>query len=178
MQVTRKQNFFLNFLLHFSNLAEILNTFLKNMTLIADVFPELRTQKNLVRSMSIKSHFKGSFPKQHRKRSQTLLKLAWQHLYHIYSSLWMQLTCKKCLLVTFKISRLFPNTLSAYGKYSLLNTDNLTQSIQMQVSRKEKHFSDFFAAFLKSSLNFEHFFKKDDRHCWCISEITDPEKPS
>ena len=87
MQVSRKQNFFLNFLLHFSNLAEILNTFLKNMTLIADVFPELRTQKNLVRSMSIKSHFKGSFPKQHRKRSQTLLKLAWQHLYHIYSSL-------------------------------------------------------------------------------------------
>ena len=87
MQVIRKQNFFLNFLLHFSNLAEISNTFLKNMTLIADVFPELRTQKNLVRSMSIKSHFKGSFPKQHRKRSQTLLKLAWQHLYHIYSSL-------------------------------------------------------------------------------------------
>ena len=148
------------------------------MTLIPEVFSKLRTPKNMVTSMSKKSRFKGSFGKQHGKRAQTLLKFAWQHLYHIYWSLWRQLTCKKSLLVICKISRLFPNTLSAYGKYSLLNTDNLTQSIQMQVSRKEKHFSDFFPAFLKSSLNFEHFFKKDDRHCWCISEITDPEKPS
>ena len=30
----------------------------------------------------------------------------------------------------------------------------------MQVSRKQKTFSQFFAAFLKSSLNFEHFQKK------------------
>ena len=155
-----------------------MDIFQKKMTLIAEAVPKLWTWKNMVTSMSKKSRFKGSFGKQHGKRAQTLLKFAWQHLYHIYWSLWRQLTCKKSLLVTCKISRLFPNTLSAYGKYSLLNTDNLTQSIQMQVSRKEKHFSDFFPAFLKSSLNFEHFFKKDDRHCWCISEITDPEKPS
>ena len=63
-----------------------------------------------------------------------------------------------------KISRLFPNTLSVDGKYSLLDKDNLTQPIQMQVSRKQKAFSQFFAAFLKSSLNFEHFQKKDDSH--------------
>ena len=147
------------------------------MTLIADVFPKLRTQKNLVRSMPKKSSFKGSFGKQHGKRAQTLLKFAWQHLYHIYWSLWRQLTCKKSLLVTWKISRLFPNTLSADGKYSLLNRHNLTHPIQMQLYRKEKTFSDFFSAFLKSSLSFEHFSKKDDLHCWCISEITDPEKP-
>ena len=67
------------------------------------------------------------------------------------------------MLVTCKISRLFPNTLSADGKYSLLNRDNLTQPIQMQLSRKQKTFSEFFAAFLKSSLNFEHFQQKDDR---------------
>ena len=77
----------------------------------------------------------------------------------------MQLTCKKSLLVTDKISRLFPNTLSADGKYSLLNRDNLTQTIQMQLYRKQKTFSDFFSAFLKFSLNFEHFLKKDDPHC-------------
>ena len=64
-----------------------------------------------------------------------------------------------------KISRLFINTLSADGKYSLLNRDNLTQPIQMQLSQKQKLFADFFSAFLKSSLNFEHFLKKDDRHC-------------
>ena len=76
----------------------------------------------------------------------------------------MHLTCKKSHLVTCKISRLFPDTLSADGKYSLFNRDNLTQPIQMQLSRKQKTFSGFFSAFLKSSLNFEHFQKKDDSH--------------
>ena len=43
----------------------------------------------------------------------------------------------------------------ADGKYSLLNRDNLRQPIQMQVSQKQETFSEFFSAFLKSSLNFE-----------------------
>ena len=129
--------------------------FEKKMTLIAEVFPKLQTPKNMVTSMSKKSRFKGSFGKQHGKRAQTLLKVPWQHLYHIYWSLSMQLTCKKFMLVICKISRLFPNTLSADGKYSLLNRDNLTQPIQMQLSQKQKTFSEFFCAFLKSSLNFE-----------------------
>ena len=110
--------------------------------------------------MPKKSRFKGSFKKQHGKCAQTLLKFAWQNLYHIYWSLWRQLTFKKFLLVICKISRLFPNTLSADGKYSLLNTDILTQPIQMQLSRKQKTFSQFFSPFLKSNLNFEHFQKK------------------
>ena len=148
------------------------------MTLIADVFPKLRTQKNLVRWMPKKSRFKGSFKKQHGKCTQTLLKCQGQLLYHIYWSLLRQLSYKKSLLVICKISRLFINTLSADCKYSLFNRDNLARPIQMRVSRKQKTFSDFFSAFLKSNLNFEHFQqKKDDPHCWCISEFTDPEKP-
>ena len=154
-----------------------MNIFKKKMTLIAEVFPKLRTPKNMVTSMSKKSRFKGSFGKQHGKCAQTLLKYHGQHLYHTYSSLWRQLTCKKSLLVTSKISRLFPNTLSAHGKFSLLNRDNLTQRIQMQLSRNQKTFSEFFSAILKSSLNFGHFFKKGHPHCWCISKITDPKKP-
>ena len=130
------------------------------MTLIDGVFAKSGSPKNLVISISIKSRFKGSFPKQHGKRAQRLLKFPCQHLYHIYISLWMQLTSKKFMLVICKISRLFPKTLSPDGKYSLLNRDNLTQPIQMQLSRKQKTFSEFFAAFLKSSLNFEHFQKK------------------
>ena len=130
------------------------------MTLIAEVFPKLRTPKNMVISMSKKSPFKGSFEKQHSKRHETFLKFAWQHLYHIYWSLWIQLTCKKSPLVICKISRLFPNTLSADGKGCLLNRDNLTEPIHMQLSEKQKTFCDCFSAFLKSRLNFEHFFKK------------------
>ena len=130
------------------------------MTLIADVFPKLRTPENLVRSMSKKTRFKGSFEKQHGKRAQTLLKLAWQHLYDIYWSLWRQLTCKRSLVVTCKISRLFPKTLCDDAKFSLFNRSNLTEPILMQVSGKEKTFCQFFTAFYKSSLNLEHFQKK------------------
>ena len=126
--------------------------------------------------MSKKTRFKGFFGKQHGKRPHTLLKFEWKHLYHIYWWLLRQLTCKKSLLKICKISRLFPNTLNADGKYSLFNTDNLTQPIQMQLSRKQKIFSGFIPEFLKSSLNFEQSLKKDDLHCWCISEITEPEK--
>ena len=86
------------------------------------------------------------------------------------------MTRKKSLLVTCKISRLCPNTQSAESKYSLLKTDNLTQPIQMQLSQKRKVFSDFFSAFLKSCLNFEHFQKEDDPHSQCISEIIDSEE--
>ena len=63
-----------------------------------------------------------------------------------------------------KISKLFPNTLSAAGKYSLFDRDNLMERIQMLLSRKQKTFSEFFSSFLKSSLNLEHFQKKDDPH--------------
>ena len=154
-----------------------MNVFEKKMTLIAEVFSKLRSPKKKVRSMSIKSHFKGSFEEQHGKCDQTFLKCQGQLLYIIYWWLWTQLTCKKSVLVTCKISRLFPNTLSAGGKYSLVNRDNLTQPVEMKLSRKKKLFVLFFPAFLKSSLNFEYFLKKDEPHSWCIFEIMDPEKP-
>ena len=46
---------------------------------------------------------------------------------------------------------------------------------QMQLSKKQKHFSVFFLAFLKSRLDFEHFEKQDYPHSFCIFEITDSE---
>ena len=76
----------------------------------------------------------------------------------------MQLCYKKPLLVICKILKLFPNTLSADAKYSLLARDNLRQRIQILLSQKQKTFSEFFSSFLKSSLNLEDFQKKDDPH--------------
>ena len=143
------------------------------MTLIANVFRKIRTPKNIVRSMLKKSLFRRSVEKQHGKCPQTLFKLEGQHLYLIYWSLGSQLSNKNSLLVICKISNLFRNTLSADGKYSRLDRDNSTQRIQMELSGKEKTFFQFFALFLKSSWNLEHFPKKDDPHSWCISEITD-----
>ena len=54
------------------------------MTLIADLFANLRNPKSVVRYMSKKSGFKGPFYRQHAKRVQTLLRSEQQHRYHIY----------------------------------------------------------------------------------------------
>ena len=80
------------------------------------------------------------------------------------------------MLVLCKILGQFLNTLTDYGKYSLLYRDNLTQEIKILLSKKPKTFSQFFCAFLTSTLNFEHFQKKDDPHSRCISQITVSEK--
>ena len=69
---------------------------------------------------------------------------------------------EKSLLLIYKIFGLFLNTLTANDKYSLLNRDKLLQYLQMQLSQKQKTFSQFFLAFPKRRFNFEHFQKKDD----------------
>ena len=61
-----------------------------------------------------------------------------------------------------KILRLFFNTVAVDEKHYLLNRDNLTEPIQMQLSEKQKKFSKFFGAFLKSILNFTHLAIKGD----------------
>ena len=48
----------------------------------------------------------------------------------------------------------------------------------MQLSQKPKIFSEFFFVFLKSTLNFKHFPKKDDPRSRCISGNTGSEKYS
>ena len=55
---------------------------------------------------------------------------------------------------------MFVNILTADDKYSLLNRDNLRQPIQMQLSPKQKTFSQFLSTILKSILKLKHFQKK------------------
>ena len=66
--------------------------------------------------------------------------------------------------------------MTADDKYYLLNRDNLMQPIPTRLSRKQKAFSEFFLAFSKSTINFEHLQQKDDLHSWNISYITHSEK--
>ena len=142
----------------------------------AYLFLRLRPAKNVVRYMSKKSRFRLLFQKEHGKRVSTLFKFERQNVYHIYWSTRRQFSCEKSLLVICKILRLFFNTMSAVDKCSLSNTENLMQPIHMQISQTLKTFSEFFAAFSKSRLNFEHFQKKDDAHSLFISEATACEK--
>ena len=53
------------------------------MTLIADLFPKLRTPKNVVRYLSRKSRFKVPFDRKHGKLVQTLFPSEPQHRDHI-----------------------------------------------------------------------------------------------
>ena len=62
--------------------------------------------------------------------------------------------------------------MSAVDKCSLPNRDNLMQPIHLELSQKLKTFSEFFLPFSKSSLNFEHFQKKDDAHSLFICAAT------
>ena len=94
--------------------------------------------------MSKKSLFKGHFDKEYGKRAQALLKSASQHLYHIHWSLPSQLSGKKSPLLTCQILGLLVKALAADGNYAVLNRDNLTIPIQMQLSNKKKKIFSIF----------------------------------
>ena len=80
------------------------------------------------------------------------------------------------MLVLCKISGMFLNPLTDDDKYSLLYRDNLTQPIQIRLSEKQKNFSDFFSAFWKSTLNFEHFQKKINLIADVFPKLPSPKK--
>ena len=90
--------------------------------------------------MSKRSRFRGPFDNQHGKRVEPMFKSIWQHLYHIHPSLPSQLNWKKSLFFTCQILGLLVDTLTANENYPVLNRDNLTIPIQMQLSQKRKSF--------------------------------------
>ena len=79
------------------------------------------------------------------------------------------------LLVVSEILGLFVNTLAADDKYSLPNSENLWQPIEMQLSKKQKK---LFLNSLPHSRNLHHHFlyillKGDDGHSLLIFQITE-----
>ena len=80
---------------------------------------------------------------------------------------------KKSALVRSKILGLLVNTLTAEYMYSGRNMQTFTQQVQTPLSLKQKTFSGFFIAFLKSTWHGEHFQKKGESSNLSISEIID-----
>ena len=78
---------------------------------------------------------------------------------------------KKSALVRSKKLGLFVNTLTAKYTYSRRNMQTFTQQVQTPLCLKQKTFSGFFIAFLKSSWNGELFQKKGESSSLSISEI-------
>ena len=138
-------------------------------------FSEVTDFENVDTHNSKKSRFRGACNKQYGKHAQALLKPSSKHRYHIHWSRTRKLSWKKSLLLTWEILGMLVNTLAVDEMYPLLNRVNLTIPIQMQLSQKQKTFSQFFAAFLKCRLKFKYFEKKDHPHRFCLSEITDSE---
>ena len=65
------------------------------------------------------------------------------------------------------------------GFLSLIETiySNIFRTIYARMEKYVLHFFFFFFfTFSKYKFNFEHFQTRDDRHSWCICQITDSEK--
>ena len=129
-----KKELFLHILFHLWNLHQILNIFKKRMIVIAYVFPKIQTAKYLVKPLSGKLRFRTSFESQRVNRYQTVVKSAWEHSYHIFWSLWMEMTWKISLLGKLETLGVFVNTLTADDKYPVRNCENLKFLIQIQLS--------------------------------------------
>ena len=76
-------------------------------------------------------------------------------------------------LVRSETLGLFVNTLTAEYKYSRRHMQTFAQQEQTSLSLKQKTFSGFFIAFLKSTWNVEHFREKGETSSLSISEIID-----
>ena len=90
--------------------------------------------------------------------------------------IWDKLSWKQSALVRSIILALFVNTLTAEYMYSGRNMQTLTQQVQTPLSLKEKTFSGFLIAFLKTTWNGEHFQKKGECSSLSISEIIDSKR--
>ena len=66
--------------------------------------------------------------------------------------------------------------MTAEYTYSPRNMQTFKQQVQTPLSLKQKTFSGFFIAFLKSTLNGEHFEKKEESSSLSISEIIDSKR--
>ena len=76
-------------------------------------------------------------------------------------------------LVRSKILGLFVNALTVEYKYSRRKMQTFVKQVQTPLSLKQKTFSWFFIAFLKSTSNGEHFQKNGESCTLSVSEIID-----
>ena len=76
--------------------------------------------------------------------------------------------------MTCKVLRLFVNTVTADDKYSLVARDKSMQTIQINLSEKQKTFSEFLCAFSESTPNFELLQKMMTVIAYVFSKLRNP----
>ena len=97
MNLSQKQKAFPEFFCALFKSTVNFEDFQKKIFLIADVFPKLRTPKDVVRKMSKKSRLIGPLDRQDGKRAETLIQFQRELFYHIHLSLGRWLSRKKSL---------------------------------------------------------------------------------
>ena len=112
----KNQKPFLNFLLYFWNLLQILNVLKKKRIVKANVFPKLQTVKNLDWPISRGRRFRTPFDSQNVEASKILAKSPWENIYHFFPSFSVKLIWKMSPLVIGEILKVFLNTLMADHK--------------------------------------------------------------
>ena len=113
------------------------------MIVIANVFPKLQTLKIFVRKLSQEHRFRTGFGSQHVKASQLLPKSPRERFYHVILSFAMKLIWNMSPLLLGEMLRMFVNTLAIDLMYPVQGCENLQLPIQMQLSEKQKSFSNF-----------------------------------
>ena len=169
----KNKKHFLGFLFHLWNLRQFSNIFEKKKIVIGNVFPKLATVQGLVTPLSIQGSLKTSFDNQHVKRFQTLVKSSWKHFYHIFSSLWGEIIWKISAWLKFEIIGFLLTHGLPIISILFWIVRNCRSLFKSRYLKNKKTFSRFFTPFMEFPSNFEHFQKKDDRHRYCISEISD-----
>ena len=124
MQLSKKRKTFSPFFVPFRAFSSNFKHFEKKMIFIGNVFPKLPTVKELGRGLSKKHCFRTPFNSRHVKRSQMLMKSAWQYFYHIFSSFSGKLISKMSLWMICDIIGVLFNTLTADEKYNLGSCEN------------------------------------------------------
>ena len=109
--------------------------------------------------------------RQHVNGSEKLLRSARNQLHTTPPLIRDSGSSKRLFLIRSELLGQFVNTLTANYKYSRQNWENLWQQVPMQIFLKLKTCSRFFIAFLKSTLNWLYFEKKDQSHSLSITEI-------
>ena len=119
MQLSTNQKNLINLFLHFPNVHQIWNTLKKKVTLGSYLVLNLETAKSSVTYMATKPRVRTLSDSQHIKGTEKLLKSAPQYFFHIYWSLWIEISSKKSVLVVSVILRVFVNILIPDDTYSL-----------------------------------------------------------
>ena len=150
----KNQKPFLNFLLYFWNLLQILNVLKRKMIVKANVFPKLQTVKNLDWPISRGRRFRTPFDSQNVEASKILAKSPWENIYHFFPSFSVKLIWKMSPLVIGEIIKVFVNTLTADDKNTVQYSEILPLPIPIQLSEKQKNIFSIFCSISGSYIKF------------------------